>query len=663
MRFAVARWYSGCRLAIIPPKFRAVKILEVRTLNQANYATGSWRRRIAILVLGVTLAAWVSSALAQEKPVEAKSSPQAIRQYRDAVAFQNRGVYDLAADEWSAFLTKFATDPLAGKAQHYLGVCLLQQQKLDEAIAAFDKAIKDFPASDITEQSYLNLGLAQYSAAQAGKAESFDQAAATFAALAEKYPKSPQLAQAVFYRAESLYARDKKAESVPLYARFVAEFKDSPLRPDALYALGVTQEELKQPAESGATFDLFLKEFEKHPLRAEVIMRRAEAFFAQQKYAEAEKWFASAAAAPDFKLADYALIRQAASLYEQKKYPEAAALYAQAATKYPQSAYVATAKLAAGNCYYLAGNLAEAVKWFDQAIESGGEGAVEATHWLAKCLLKENKPAEALAKVEQALANAGESPFKARLLLDKADALYELPDRRGDSVAVYAQVAKDFAQDAVASQAQYMAAFASLGLGQHQPALDYANAFIAAYPNDALLPDVLYVAAEANLLLGNHSEAEKLYGQLLEKHAARPDAQIWQVRLGLLQFLQKKYSEAVAQLTQALPNIKSPELQAEAQHLIGTSQLELQQADAAVKSLSAALAAAPKWRQADETLLNLAAAQRQLNQWQPAKESVAKVLAEFPQSKLLDRAHYRLADIAYAQGNSRVSNCVGKIRR
>jgi TolA-binding protein len=90
---------------------------------------------IALIVVAGTCENLATRAAAQPATPAApaaKSSPAAVRQYRDAVAFQNRQVYDLAADEWESFLKQFAQDPLALKARHYLGVCKLQLKKYDE---------------------------------------------------------------------------------------------------------------------------------------------------------------------------------------------------------------------------------------------------------------------------------------------------------------------------------------------------------------------------------------------------------------------------------------------------------------------------------------------------------------------------------------------------
>jgi hypothetical protein len=104
------------------------------------------RRRLVIWTVGLLMIGAGPSLWAQEtnqekkaepveqaKPVEpvaaaaaANSSPEALNTYTDAANFQNNSAFDLAAEEWARFLERFADDPLASKAQHYLGVCQLQ---------------------------------------------------------------------------------------------------------------------------------------------------------------------------------------------------------------------------------------------------------------------------------------------------------------------------------------------------------------------------------------------------------------------------------------------------------------------------------------------------------------------------------------------------------
>jgi TolA-binding protein len=285
-----------------------------------------------------------------------------------------------------------------------------------------------------------------------------------------------------------------------------------------------------------------------------------------------------------------------------------------------------------------------------QIAASGGPASFEASHWIARCLLKERQPEKALALVEGVLARAGQTTWAAQLLMDQADALYEIPGRRAESATLYAALASKYPQDPIAPQALYMAGFAALEAGDAAGALKHATAFLQAYRGHALVPDVTHVAAESHMQLGQFAEAASRYATLLEKYADHADAELWKVRRVVALFAQKRYAETIAALEPLVGTLRSPDTRAEAHYLIGSSQLELKQYEAAVKSLEASLAAQPKWRQADETLLALAQAHRHANDLGKAKAAIERFLAEYPNSRLADRAHYRLGECAMLGG-------------
>src|SRR6188768_3542698 len=107
-------------------------------------------RSLPYLSLMAGLLLWGTALLAQDSSAEAKAA------YADAANFQNNGAFDLAVDEWTKFLKDFSKDPLAPKAQHYLGVCLMKQDKFAEAAAAFEAVAKNNPKFDLLEDTLLN---------------------------------------------------------------------------------------------------------------------------------------------------------------------------------------------------------------------------------------------------------------------------------------------------------------------------------------------------------------------------------------------------------------------------------------------------------------------------------------------------------------------------
>ncbi len=615
-----------------------------------TFANSKWAAASAA-ALALLLAQ--ASALAQPPGgnATAKSPPAAVRQFRDAVAFQDRGVYDLAADEWQKFLDKFPGDALAAKARHYLGVCQLLEKKYPEAAASFERVLREHPDSELADASYLNLGLAQYSLAQAGKTESYDQAAATLKALVEKFPQSEELPEALYYLGEALYARDKKQAAAEAYEQLSSKFAQSPRRAEGLYALGVTRQDLGQAEPAAAAFDKFLKDYPKHSLRNEVVLRRAEVLFVQGNHAAAEKWFASAAAAKDFSHADLAAMRQAASLVAQKKFAEAASLYGAIPTRFPQSTQRPAALLAAGNNYFQLGQWDDALNAFAEVAKSADPLALEATHGLARTYLKQQQPVQALAAIDRVLPKVKGNEQEPQLRLDRADALYELTERRAEAGAAYAELAKQFPQHSLAPQALYMAAFTSLGLGDYPAAANFGAEFLKVYADDPLSPDVRYIAAEAALQQKQYAAATAAYRELLAKFPEHADAAAWTVRLGLALYLDGKFADVVAALSPRAPGLEPAALAAEGRFLLGSAQAELGQHDAAIQSLQSSLAADATGPRADEALLAVATAYHQNGQATEALAALRKLTSELPQSTRLERAYALLGDYSAQAGD------------
>ena len=606
-----------------------------------------WRRSVILLttiLLGFILPHMTGQGYAQP----AKSPHQALLIYRDAANFQNNNAFELAAEEWQRFLDRFPDDPLASKAQHYLGVCLLQLKQFERAAGVFQQVITKHPDIDTIEDAYLNLAWCQYTLAGDGAEGMYVRAAENFATLLKKFPDGKYADQATFFLGESQYHLGNLKSAAVHYARVVEAHPESALRVDALYALGGTYEELGQYPAAGRIYDVFLKEFGDNPLVPEIRLRKAETVLQMGQYAEAATVLGDLAVLPDFASADQALFRQAFCLVQLDQLGEAAALYAKLATGYPDSEYVSDAVLAAGRSFYRAEQFEEAAKWFQTAREAGGEFAPEAAHWLSRIALRDGDAARALDVAQQAMKTAADSEFLVHLKMDQADAYYELPEGRAKALPIYLAVATEHGEHELAPQALYNAAFAALELRQYKQAKDHVATFLQAFPEHRLVPDVRYVGAESDLQLGRHEQAESAYRSLIQEQADHPELADWTIRLASTLYLQRKYAEVLSALPPLIQRLDKPEVLAEAHYLIGASQYHSEQFPPSIASLSAALEAAPKWRQADETMLLLGRAQRADGQDGAARETIKKLIADFPNSRVLDQAYYRLGEYAYA---------------
>jgi len=604
---------------------------------------------LALSVAGwaVAAAALVAQAppTAQSQATSPASSAEAVLAFRDAANFQNNGAFELAIEEWQAFLKRHGKDPLAAKARHYLGVCQVQVKDFAAAERTLAELLKEQPQFELREEALLQLATAQYAQGLAGQAEAYRRAAATFGELLAAFPQSKHADDALFYQAEALYAQGDKAQAVRLYQQHRTRFAQSKRGAEVLYALGVAQEELGDAAAAGQTYAAFLSAYPQHPLAAEVKLRQAETLLSQGKLAQAAQLFGAVADTKGFAAADQALARQAYCLARLERFAEAGAAYARLVTAFPQSPLAAEATLSAGRCYYRADDAEAARRWLERAMKLPGESAAEAAHWLCRLLLKKGQPAEAAQIAAKAQAAASTSPFAAQLALDEADALFEVPGKQPQALERYLRFAREYPQHELAAQALYHAAYTALSLKRYDEALRHAQAVESRDAKQPLAAEAGYVAAEALVQLGRYDDAAGKLRSLLERFPDHPERVNWQLRSGLVAYLQKDHARTLQILAPLVGELKDPSQRAEALFVIGACHLLRDAPDLAVKALTDALQANPRWRQADETRLLLARAEAKRGQRDKALSHLTRLIDEFPQSSVLDEALFRLGEL------------------
>lgn len=579
-----------------------------------------------------------------------ESSAEALGIYAEAAGFQNSKQFDLAAAEWRKFVTNHRDDPRALEAFYNLAVCLIQEQKFQKAVEHLSLVIKD--AKDDFERlqdAYLNLGWSQYSLAQKGNPKLYVGASDTFQKLLAKYPKGQFRDQALFFGGECFYQQHKFKEATKYYRELVAKHPKSELHSEGMYALGVTYEDTKDYQQAGQVYDQFLKSYKKHELTNEVRMRKAETVLQAGDFEAAAKMFAAVAQTDGFRAEDHARYRQAFCVAQTGEYAKAAEIFGNIADELPNSAYAADATIAAGRSYYRAEQYPTASDWFQRILASDSPHRPEAAHWQARILLQDKQFEAAGKLVSSILPSATKHPFYVSLLLDHADVLYEDESSRKESIDAYLKIVKEYPTHELAAKALYNAVYGAMELADYQRSLTLADEFVAKHGKHALIAEVRKVVAECKLQLGDLEAAAKEFEQLAaggDKEGTR-----FELRRGLSLFLSKQYDQAIEVLQRVLKKTDVPDERAEAAFWLGRSLAGKQQFADAVKALETSQQANPEWKQADEVLLHLALSLRRTNEIEKAKLVIEQLIAKFPKSSVLDQAHYRFAEFAYAQAD------------
>jgi TolA-binding protein len=595
------------------------------------------------------LAALALLAASPALAADPKPDPAATRQYAVAAGLQSKKLYAQAARRWQQFIQTYPKDPRLANAYHHLGACQLHDRQPAKAAQTFRTLIEKFPKFEARDGAYFNLALALYNVGLSSrKAADLQAATRAFAEVPARFAKSKHAAPALYYQGECLYHAGDRAGAVALYRKVIAGYAGSEVVPDAYYALGSAQQELAQHKEAETTFRAFLAKFPKDRLVDECRLRLGLSLARQKRHADASKLFEQCAAVRDFPLADFALMQQARCASEQKQHPQAAALYEALPKKFPASARGGPAFLAAGKCWYQAGNFPRAQAALTLALARKFDGVPEAAYWLSLALLKQNKPADAASALERAIAAHPRSRFLPQLTFTRINALYEQPARRKEAATLYADFARKYPKHELTPRAVYMGALAALGTRDYPASQRHASAFLKQFAKHELTAEVLFIGGEAYVgsAAPAPARAEALYRRLLTEYPRHKHAGLARVRVGLCLYLARKYSAAQTFLTLAIKELRDPALTAEAHLLIGRCHHDTGRPAQAVAALEKALQAKPGWERSDEVLLALAQSLHAQKKWKEATAQLERLQRAYPKSPLQAHALYRLGEIA-----------------
>ena len=611
-------------------------------------------RRFATSLLAAALVAFSAVAGADEPQA---SSDAARTAYASAAALQNREAWDLAAEEWQALIQSHPNDPLALKGRYYLAICQLKAGQWPAAAQTFEAVAASKADAATVELARWELGRGGFEAAQAnGGPEAFASAAIKLKEFLDKSPGQPQTADAVHFLGEALWQAGKRDEAIAAWQRFVKDHASAPRMPEVLYALGVGLAETGKPAEAAATLDRFARDFPQHRLAPDVALWRADVAIAAGRPAEAETILAPFAATKGPRAAE-ALDRLGNTRWNQKNWAGAAEAFTRLATDHADSALAAKARIAAGRALVEAGRPNDARPLLETAAAGAGPEAFDAAHRLALLELEAKRAPRALDVATKALADiAGrkdaDPSLVPKLELDRADALWEIPDRREEAAAAYAAIADKHPDAPAAATALSMTALALLETNKPAEALKRADAYLAGPARQAdaeSVLDVRAIRAESLLALGRHADAAQAYAELVAADPQSPRRAAWQVRQAAALAAEKQWPLVHELLAGAAAGLKDDQ-QAEAWLLDASALVELEQPAEAAKLLAAIEKARPQWSRRSEALLLAVRALREAGDRNAALAAAERLVREFPTAANRDVAWYRLGQLRQDTG-------------
>ncbi|MBI3863321.1 MAG: tetratricopeptide repeat protein [Planctomycetia bacterium] len=503
-----------------------------------------------------------------------------------------------AEKELSRFVAASAQDPLLEWALPYLADAELRLKKPEAAAQHFQRALDSFPKGEMVEDARFGLGrsyellkklpeaIKAYQEVAANRAGSraadaqlnlgdlhFDSgdyaaAAADFEVFEQRFPESPQLAQAQFNRGSALY---QLREHVKAAQSFDQASKAEKYAAEALFWKGLSFKAVPDLAQAVAVFKAAYEKYRDQPLAEKLLFqwaqcedRRGGRDQARQLYVDlVGRW-------PKGNLAHESLYAATLAAVDTGKVPEAEALIARFDKEYAASPLRLRQEILKGRLLMVRPehDFAGAAKLFQNVISaSEKEGTKQqARYYLGYALQNQGQHAKVLEVTEPLTAQiavdkslteyAGVFVFRAesqRALARAAAAAAKPGDAVPADVATYAAVAVMSAKKylelvpngPLTSQALAVAAMSEALAARKEPAQQYLDALRKGFAESPEFERTLLELGKLAFARDDYPFAERLYGEL----AARPKSPLHAealADLGWSLHRQKKHLEAAA---------------------------------------------------------------------------------------------------------------------
>jgi cellulose synthase operon protein C len=596
------------------------------------------RRALAAAVLGWALVGGVAWAVADELPPP--TDALAADRYRAAAALQNRGLYDLAATEWAALAGDYPDNPLFASARYQCGVCLAQLERFEEARAEFSKLLtggwKLDPA--LEEQCYFHSAMARYNSAlrrdNAERKAELRWAIIDFDKQLERFPEGALAAQAAFYRCEAYYAGGAAKEASIAYRALLDKYPDHPQRAEALYGLGVAEQETGQFVKAAATFEKLAAEFPKHGSAADARLRQAESlltagehYLAVGQAKEALGVLETAGALPRWSRSDAVLLALADAEHGVGRPRDAIATIDRLLAEHAESGLADRAYQRRAESNAACDQWSAAVTDYGTLVDHWPQSELVPATLVARARAqwKLGDPAAAEASLDRFLNDHAEHSMAREAQVLRATVRHARGDYAGGIADADAVLAAGSTRP-VRSDALYIRGLCQLALRQPAEAAATFERIVQKDPQYRAMDRVLYDLAWAYQESHDAEQAIATFNRLAESHPASPLATESRYRIGEVHFAAGDYAVAATHFEAAFDQATEPAVRERAAHKLAWCRFEQQEFAAAENAFGEQLAAYAEGALAADARVMLAECQFRQNNYRESLDGITAAL-------------------------------------
>ena len=431
----------------------------------------------------------------------------------------NPAAFDRAGRLFAEFLQRFPDHRQQDAARYALAWTYFKRGDYASAASAFERFLGSYrPGSEIvpyTNDARLRLADAYFALKR------FDQAITAYERV-----QGGGADYARFQVAQALANVGREREAAAAYDRLLADFPESSLRAQAIYAKGALHFQQTDYARAIAEYQRVIDEHPGSPVAPKAQYGIGDAYYNQGRLREAtaayravlDRYPNSPFVVDALSGVQFALTAQG----EEHRLDEVVQRYAE---QNPDASVLSDLRFRQAEGKYQAGNLREAIADFEQFLRSGEDPSLLAASnlYVGRAYVELGEPDRAepyFRRVVERYPNAGVRPDAAARL----GALYLDAGRPDEALALFRSLAQEADSPEAGAEARFGEARALLALGRAAEAETLFTAVTEAVPGSPLADRATLGLGRAQEALGRPDEALRLYERLAADNDAETGA-------------------------------------------------------------------------------------------------------------------------------------------
>lgn len=595
------------------------------------------------VLLGLVLLLGVPHGSAADIPADL-----ALEKLYSGNALYNMKLYAAAATEYRNFLAANPQHPKIDEARFGLAVSLYGAAKFAEAEPLLRQLLANGKFGD---KQQLQVLLGECVNRLRGPAEA-EKLFADPAAM--DGPNTPYRNLALVYLTECQFRQGKWLEVAATAERALKLLSKDENTSRVGYQGAYARYQLKQMDAAAASFEALLAQVANTPMEVQVAFMLGESLREGGKPAAAEPAYTQAAAKAKGEMLEEALFRLGFIRFTLGRHDDAAKSLLQCLATKPVNR-MAEANLYLGRAYLEKSNLGQAEQSLLKVSQPAGVFAAEATLWLSRIHVRQNRMDDALKLLTDNLQRFKSDPLLADLLFEQAG-LFMGKQKFAEAAAAFSRIEGERGTWPRVDETLRLHALCAHRAKDYRGGIALCERFLAAFPKHNAAPEVLFLKAESQYLLdpAKPDEALKLYQEFQARFSKEPrNGEAVALRCGQILHGKGAWKEALEVI---LPLRARPAKEGddkvfgEVSFLIGDCYFRLQQWTPSVEALEAYVkmkGTAQTKPNMDSALLELALAHVKLAKPEAAIPNLEQLIGHCPQSRHLSRALAELGQLYY----------------